>query len=863
MIDTMSVAEVMWDRGISDHIKNLMAISLNLTTSQTKQLALFLAGCHDIGKATPGFQGLVEEMRDRLKEYGYNTGSYDIHHGKLTSYLFLNECPFTKLDYVQRLSMAFSIGVHHGNMFSVNHIEQVYSTHIGTGIWKETRSRMIDILIDISHIERSIQSEIRTEKPGIVFALLSGFTSICDWIASSEEYFPYVGDEEEITSYLKASKTRAEAAIDTLHWDRPTSMVKESSFTELFPFIVTPNALQISTLELSKELFEPSLLIIEAPMGMGKTEAALFIQHHYAKRGIPGSYIGLPTQTTANQMFQRVVGFLQNQKNDVLTNLHLLHGKALFSDEYHLLQSSDSEHDPEGVIADEWFTYRKRGLLSPYGVGTIDQALLSVIPTKHFFVRLFGLAGKTVILDEVHAYDVYMSTLLDRMISWLQALGTSVVVLSATLTSHRRRELLNAFSHNISGVSDCSYPRISWIHGDQAGVAEVPYGTEKTVSMKWTHYDDIPSIIANTLNNGGCMAIICNTVQKSQDTYRWISSEFLDSDIEIGLFHARYPYGARKRKEDRYLRDFGKNARDPHRKSVLIATQVIEQSLDLDFDIMITELAPVDLILQRMGRLHRHARERPEGLLEPTIYILRPLMEENGSIGFGPSRFVYAEYILLRTYLSLQNRNTITLPKDIEILVEWVYGGGDVDADEAIIAQMGRAKKGLEEEKERLNILARSTIVMKPSESKPWEYINEMLVEEKPEVHQTLRARTRDTGPSLEVICLFETDKGISLDSDGHKIVSLDNRPCNREELEQLLNQSATLSHPAIIFHILDNVEIPGAWRRSSIMKYTRPLVFKPAQSIKGEDTRYQYTCGDFMLILDGDLGIIYTKVAS
>ena len=827
MIDTMNVAEVMWDRVLSNHTKLLISRSLNLTTLQTKRLVLFLSGLHDLGKATPGFQGLVDGLRDKLKKDGFKTGSYDIHHGKLSAYLFLNECPFPNIDYTQKLPIAFSIGVHHGNMISANDLEQVYSTHIGTGIWKESKKKIMDILIDFSDMETSIQWGIETEVPGAIFALLSGLISVCDWIASAEANFPYQSDEFNIDAYRKTSKTQAKAAIDSLHWDIPAPSSIESSFTDLFPFIVTPNALQVATSEISKELTEPSLTIIEAPMGMGKTEAALFLQDHFSTIGISGSYIGLPTQATANQMFQRVVEFLKNQEGDVFTNLHLLHGKAMFSDEYQLLQSGNNSHyDNEGVIADEWFTYRKRGLLSPYGVGTIDQALMSVIPTKHFFVRLFGLAGKTVILDEVHAYDVYMSTLLDRMISWLHAIGSSIVVLSATLTSTRRRELLNAYCNSDFNVIDCPYPRISWISGSHSGVAEVPTVKEKGFALKWFSDSDILTTILTSLSNGGCMAIICNTVRKSQDIYQWLASELNNSDIEIDLFHARFPFGDRKRKEDNCLKAFGKGERDTHKKTILVATQIIEQSLDLDFDIMITELAPVDLVLQRMGRLHRHVRDRPIGLNEPTLYLLGPTSNSDGSLDFGPSKYVYAEYILLRTFLALKNRNSLTLPADIETLVEWVYCDDVVEVEEVICHQLERAKESLNDEIQRLNKLARHTIIMKPSEKKPWEYINEMLVEDNPEVHQTLMARTRDIGPSLAVICLYDTKKGISLDEQGHSIIQLDTAPVDKHDIEKLLNQSVTITHRGIIGFLLENCEIPSSWKRSSLLRYSRPLIF-------------------------------------
>jgi len=130
-------------------------------------------------------------------------------------------------------------------------------------------------------------------------------------------------------------------------------------------------------------------------------------------------------------------------------NLNLVHGHSLLSDDLARLRlrgiTSEGEEEEAAVIAESWFTPKKRALLSPFAVGTVDQALMSVMQVRHSTVRLFGLANKTVVLDEVHAYDVYTSTIIDRMVQWLSSIGSSVVVLSATLPRERRNELIRAY----------------------------------------------------------------------------------------------------------------------------------------------------------------------------------------------------------------------------------------------------------------------------------------------------------------------------------------------------------------------------------------------------------------------------------
>ena len=391
-------------------------------------------------------------------------------------------------------------------------------------------------------------------------------------------------------------------------------------------------------------------------MGEGKTEAAMYLADRFAARlGQRGCYFALPTQATSNQMFTRVREFLKGRYPDNIVNLQLLHGHAALNAEFQtLLQSADAEpecvcedndlHDHRpGVIAAEWFTYRKRGLLAPFGVGTIDQALLAVLQTRHVFVRLFGLAHKTVIIDEVHAYDAYMTTLLERLLEWLAALGSSVVLLSATLPKARRDALASAYVKGLGGnialPPDDRYPRLTWVGQADSGSRHVETSerSSRKLSLQWIDGavpkdgDAFPlgERLRVALEAGGCAAVICNTVTQAQKVYLALKEYFVgnadDGAPILDLLHARFLFKDRDERERRCLVRFGKpgalvdfgdkdlrEVRRPNR-AVLVATQVIEQSLDLDFDLMVSDHAPVDLILQRAGRLHRHPRaDRPE-----------------------------------------------------------------------------------------------------------------------------------------------------------------------------------------------------------------------------------------------------------
>ena len=431
------------------------------------------------------------------------------------------------------------------------------------------------------------------------------------------------------------------------------------------------------------------IVIVEAPMGEGKTEAALLIFDALAARGATGLYFALPTQATSNQIFGRVERFLRSTFPGETHGLHLVHGDAGLSDAYGALKDlafktrsvGGVAGDDQGPIADAWFARSKRALLAPIAVGTVDQALLGVLGVRHGFLRLHALAGKVVVIDEVHAYDTYTSELLDRLLSWLRALGATVVLLSATLPTARREALVRAFG--ATPALPESYPRITVAREGPASSRS--FATRRDhlpVSIVWQDRATLPARLAEALAGGGCAVWIVNTVRRAQRTYldlcKLRDRGLLPPGITVDLLHARFPFDARAVRERRAEESFGPGEENRPRAAILIGTQVLEQSLDLDFDLMVTEIAPVDLVLQRAGRLHRHKRKRarPSAVKQPALWIMIPEGDERpeGPV-FGSSAYVYSEAILLRSWIALRECTEVTLPTDIEPLIEAVYGG--------------------------------------------------------------------------------------------------------------------------------------------------------------------------------------------
>ena len=718
---------------------------------------------------------------------------------------------------------------------------------------------------------------------------LAGFISVADWIGSMEDYFRYAispGPEPNALDFSAYAAESVQCSIDAIRelgWLSDVALSSATSFRSLFPDI-TPNPLQRTAISAASDLSDPTLVIIEAPMGEGKTEAALYLMQQIAARlGRHGCYFALPTQATSNQMFSRVHAFLERARVGEV-NLQLLHGHAALSAEFQTLQDknagvfpeaiygderdSKNSEDSSTVVAAEWFTYRKRGLLAPFGVGTIDQVLMAVLQTKHYFVRLFGLRGKTVVFDEVHAYDAYMTTLMEQLLEWLGSLGSSVVMLSATLPSARRETLAAAYMRGLGGnaksTGSVSYPRL--MLANACGCREYPISvsecSRRRIGLEWLDAAALGDRLISLLRGGGCAAVICNTVARAQEVYRSLKSAFTavaeDGEPELMLFHARYPFEQRDLREKRAMIRFGKvgarvdfgegcirEVKRP-RRAVIVATQVIEQSLDLDFDLMVSDFAPVDLLLQRAGRLHRHDRVRPEILAAPRMLLIRPDVREDRVPAFGyGTEAVYDRHILFRSWLGLAGHESIDIPSDVEGFIEFVYGDRTAcpdDISESLRYAWTESGLALKGKLERYELLAKVNRIPAPDDESLFEE-NAGLDEDNPDVHPRLQALTRlSETPAVSVIVLG-TDERASLDP---------NREPNRDEAIALLRNEFRLAHRGIVPALLnDEKRRPSGWRRSPLLRHHRLITL---------DSEGRDWIGGFELIADPELGVVFER---
>lgn len=866
----------------------------DLTPGRRSQV-IALAAFHDLGKAAPGFQAHpgfsrteVEIVLQRLDAAGLPcpTSKVRILHGTTTALVVRDFLPRFGFDPESAKVFARIIGGHHGAFPTSSDLNdaKMYPDLIGEGPWHEVRAAIVDHLARLFPIPSDRPMPIPDSPAAVVIA---GLVSVADWIGSMEDYFPYAISAGldpamiNLEEYAAKSRERAERALHELRWTSAEAPSSLRDFSAIFRDFA-PNGLQRVASDIAHSLDFPALVLIEAPMGEGKTEAAMYLaEAAAASLKHPACYFALPTEATSNQMFTRVREFLEATAGGEI-NLQLLHGHASLSAEFELLRtrarmpipSANAQDEPDGgesarVFAAEWFTYRKRGLLAPYGVGTIDQALLAVLKTRHFFVRMFGLAGKTVIIDEVHAYDAYMSTLLERLLEWLAALGAPVILLSATLPASRRNALVRAYTDGL-GISASLpspelYPRITWASARGCGSRSVSTSgrSRRDLALHTLDAERVAEQLSILLRNGGCAAVVCNTVGRAQQVFTSLKPFFReiadDGESELMLFHARYPFEERDWREKLALARFGKpgawidaqggGRREVKRpkRAVLVATQVIEQSLDLDFDVMVTDFAPIDLLLQRAGRIHRHERAaRPAGIDAPALFVIAPAIDQNEIPAFDSGTdAIYHPHLLLRSWLALRGRDSISIPNQVETLIESVYrdsAQSPAGCSDALRAHWKTTADSLDEKIDKLGFIAKQNRIPRPRED-----VDALLEcqadleEDQPEKHASLQALTRVSElPSVDVVVL-EADT----------VFDPDATP-DREQAVRYLRRSLKIAHAVTRELIKDESIRPKGWRRSALLRHHRIISL---------DANGRKTIGKFVLSLDRELGIVIESV--
>ena len=696
--DTAAVAGALWADFLPAATKNAITMAFNDDAVLARKTAVWLAAAHDVGKATPAFSCQMPWLRDKAADVGMPFHpSVERDRRKLphsmASYLVLRDWLMNERSFSQDIASMYAcipLG-HHGAFTSPAKEYDGLPSHLmgDQENWLPVQRELAAFAASLAGLtDEDLRSLATHPLPQAAGIAITGLTILADWIASTSEYFPLRATPRDPSAAAEAMSRlglpppwRAECPDDA-------TLFREHLGLD------TPRPLQTGLVEVARSLTRPEFLILEAPTGDGKTKAALAASEVLAtKFGLGGVLFALPTQATSDGIFSTVRTWLASTVGTTDVSLELAHGKAQFNAEYNEVQQMSRVFDPDGggrIVAHSYLAGRaKLATMSDFVVGTIDQLLLGALRAKHVVLRHLGVAGKVVIIDEVHAADAFMRRYLCRMLTWLAAYDVPVIAMSATLTPSIRHELIRAYNAGLNRrtprVDDEAilYPRITRSCADGAEVVALATSARSstvTVDELPGSTDDLAAAALAAATQGGNVAVVCDTVRRAQDIYRALRAS--DTGIiDLVLLHSRFLTPERLTKEQELRERLGPAITNDQRPLIVVATQVIEQSLDIDFDVMFSDIAPLDLLIQRAGRLHRHEwknASRPNSHRAARLILTGFERVDGGAPHLDPGcATVYGAASLLRTIATLdehfESHNYLTSPDDVAALVTRAY----------------------------------------------------------------------------------------------------------------------------------------------------------------------------------------------
>ncbi|MGI5901003.1 MAG: CRISPR-associated helicase Cas3' [Desulfitobacteriia bacterium] len=897
-MDSALVARKLWRNWLSDGAKRIISSEIR-GENDAERLLVFLAAVHDLGKATPVFQ--IKNARPPCRDLDESLAEEQIRAGlplrtihefskagktphALATQVILEEAGCNK-------NVAGILGAHHGKPPSHLELEygsiraQSFNYHLereGKEIWTAVQQELIDFALRLAGFSTLEEIPIPNMAAQV---LLSGLLIMADWVASNEKYFPYFRLEDKID--LSKFNIRAQKAWQEVKLPHPWEISNLWMGTDLCleRFGFESNILQCQTAQSAGAINAPGFMIIEAPMGYGKTEAALVCAEIFAyKTKRAGIFFALPTQATSDGIFPRILNWIDSFDDYDQHVVELVHGKAQFNEDFQSLKvfegsANIGEDENSNIIVHEWFEGQKKSLLADFVVGTIDQLLMAALKQKHVMLRHLGLANKIVIIDECHAYDAYMGQYLERALNWLGAYRVPVIMLSATLPPEKRQALMDAYlmKNTKKNIYDCqddplgrgtkilteeklipndnAYPMLTYSDGEKVNHKAVPPERDiyREVSLTVFMESELEERLADLLSVGGCAGVIVNTVRRAQEIARILEKRFGEETVR--LLHSRFLTPDRYVKERELLTELGKPSASANRpfRRIVVGTQVFEQSLDIDFDILVTDICPMDLLLQRIGRLHRHRRKRPEKLSTARCLI----MGVEGDDFEAGTKAVYGKYLLMRTKAFLPQK--VILPKDIPQLVQHVYDSSLKISPEPL--GYLEAKKIWEKQKQDKETRAQNFQIDKIWSGSEYNLIG-WLDTDVPFSERHGEAAVRDIDESIEVLLVQEKkdanlyflpwiENGCALPVD-----EIPDAHTARAIARQRIRLPRVFCLPGVIDRTIEELEYLNGkrlfqWQESPWLKGELVLIV---------DEQFRASLGGYSLIYDQKYGLLYEK---
>ena len=706
-LDVAAVGDALMsaELGHGSHIARLLEIS----RPETQALVRYLLALHDIGKFAKKFQAKVPHLYPSFlsddpsrvpTHYDHGAGGLQLFNTNSEAFML----PENTSERTWR-PLISAVAGHHGSPpeFDLQEGLLVLRSDFGPPGLKAALH-----FVQQLHALLPPPGALPVLKPQsakLASHLVAGLAVLADWIGSNQQWFGYHEPRHDLDSYWSLAMDQAKRAVREAGV-LPSAAIPAIGYVDLIGPRATPTPMQhwAQDFRLPRG---PALFIIEDETGSGKTEAAMMLAHRLMAAGAGhGLYIALPTMATANAMFDRLASaYRLFFSEDTTPSIALAHGardmhtgfRAAMAwnnrkeKPYSLDANGDATETTASAACSAWIADdRRRAFLADAGAGTIDQALLSVLPCRHQSLRLLGLAQRVLVLDEVHAYDAYMHREMERLLEFQAGLGGSAILLSATLPQSAKARLTGAFAKGLKpnavvDVSNSDYPSVTVCAPATVSCTRIPGQANRARRLPVRFIRSFESAIdavETASRSGRAVLYIRNTVDDALEAYEALTAR----SLEVTLFHARFALIDRLNREREVVEAFGKRSTHPMRRGkVLVATQVVEQSLDLDFDALVTDLAPIDLLIQRAGRLWRH--KRPERRGSPELLVMGPEPTDDANENWFGSVFPRAQYVyrdharLWLTARELQCKGAIASPGELRSLIESVYGE---DAPEAV-----------------------------------------------------------------------------------------------------------------------------------------------------------------------------------
>lgn len=877
LTDASKVIVWLYDHWLSPAQRQLIAG--DCSDDATKQLLAFVGFFHDFGKATPDFQTKTSYHHDQ--QLDHDIMEKLLHNG------FSDLADFNRADEIRRKSphaiageslleahglceaIGAILGGHHGipaykNFDAVqDQLEPYMSNYFSNEKnaetkehWQAVYNELITYGLHYTGYESLSDVPTVTQPQAVI---IEGLLIMADWLASSEflghkPLFPLVPLEKDVNDIDEDKRFNHAMKVWTGddRWQPQPIKGVDQLFKKRWGF--APHETQQKMVETIAKIKDPGLIIVEAGCGTGKTETALASTEELAaKTQHDGLLIGLPTQATTNAMYGRVEGWLDrlSSQQEAKLGLGLLHGKAKLNKRAQSLPEAhnvDSDHG--AVVTNSWFS-GKKSILVDFSVATIDHLLMMSLKQKHLFLRHLAMSGKVIVIDEVHAYDTFVSSYLRRTLIWLGAYHVPVIALSATLPAQKRQQLIKAYARGkfrhapewTAGNNSLAYPLLTYLDGNQVcQETDFPHPAPRKIQINRLNSDqDLIRQIKQSLQDGGTAGVIVTTVKRAQELAQKLA------DMPTLLLHSSFLGPDRAHLENKLVGMIGKNGKRPN-KIVVIGTQVLEQSLDIDFDVLFTDIAPVDLLIQRIGRLHRHRVLRPARLQRPQVYITGAK-----SLGdYGLNSYIYEDYYLTKTDYFLPAE--LKLPDDTAPLIQKVYDPGD--DDEVPFQKLGKIHHDLDLRLHQNRIDAKAYQIDNP---RPANTLHGWLDNDKNDAdtnEAVAQATVRDIQPTIEVVLVVKDNGGYYWLAD-HR----GGRPLSTVSDEQISEETIRLPY-AVCSH--DN--LPGlidqlkAQTKQSFPTWRNSIWLRNAQALElGTDLATEFN--GYRLQYSSQVGMTYEKI--